>query len=777
LPATVTIDILPTNRPPVFVSKPPTRYLANSSFSYASQAIDPDPGDTVTYSLKIAQGFQAGQYCSMGSASGILSCSLLGSGQQYFVIVATDSFGASAYQTIQIEDSSGTVAVPNVVGLTQTAAGTALIAAGFVTGGMSQVHNAAAAGTVLAQFPAAASLLLSGESVDLSVSSGPTPVGVPNIVGKTLSSAGSTLTALNFSTGVTTYQFDATQPRGTVLVQNPAAGAVVVPGPVAVTVSAGSGLDLRLSRNFTTTDVQITVTPVAIDLNGNESPATVTYAPLAAIVTPFLGPMPALTGNTITFDPATRGAFRITAADGGGHTANATFAVAQPIIPGQLSQMDDFAKLTEVFQGIDGLLRQASAAVAANDTPTAQARLRDIVNLWRTIDVDSMKLSTPFSPDGGFPPGLGDMAGFGVVPGPDDAANKQLLIKTEVELQAWTDGLNASGASMTQLRALAAAFADDASRLPSLTPGEYGVVDGAPDYALIAAHRIPDLMEAMMNQLGQVVGLPPRVSSYAGLSSVRPVHGLDRVGVQSLRPRANSTLAEVLTAEAVNYALDTISDAKKYATAVLSQAAYGMAIVAAANHLKAFLQAQEPESIISGPSLSFRTFGEPFAMIEGRGLEKQYPDLNTVIVIGPDLFDAVKVLVDKIKSAARFNLNPADSSGNPRYKNVDEATSDMKKFKSALDAELKATNALVKQAENAFQSTTKSDAPCLFSSASDCVELLYPDGFTSVYTYTPPGGLGSFTGLPLPIVFIIKNNVNGQFLFDTPVFFPTKPAP
>ena len=57
-PATVTIDIVPPNRPPVFTSTPPTTYIAyNNSypaiipFVYQAHAVDPDPGDTVTYSI------------------------------------------------------------------------------------------------------------------------------------------------------------------------------------------------------------------------------------------------------------------------------------------------------------------------------------------------------------------------------------------------------------------------------------------------------------------------------------------------------------------------------------------------------------------------------------------------------------------------------------------------------------------------------------------------------------------------------------------------------
>lgn len=181
-PGTVTIDIVPTNRPPAFVSTPPTRYLANSPFSYAAQAIDPDPGDTVTYSLKLAQGNGADWFvgnCTIAPSTGVLSCGILFVGEQDFVIVATDSFGASAFQNIRILESAGPAAVPNVVGQLQAAAGLTLTGAGFTTGNVTQIDNPAPAGQVVQQVPGAGAQLLLGSSVDLVVSKGPAPPPPP----------------------------------------------------------------------------------------------------------------------------------------------------------------------------------------------------------------------------------------------------------------------------------------------------------------------------------------------------------------------------------------------------------------------------------------------------------------------------------------------------------------------------------------------------------------------------------------------------------------------
>jgi hypothetical protein len=50
-----------------------------------------------------------------------------------------------------------------------------------------------------------------------------------------------------------------------------------------------------------------------------------------------------------------------------------------------------------------------------------------------------------------------------------------------------------------------------------------------------------------------------------------------------------------------------------------------------------------------------------------------------------------------------------------------------------------------------------------------------PEGFNSVYKYTPPPDFQCFSGLPAPILFMVCNKTTGVIYLDTPVFFPTKP--
>ena len=143
-----------------------------------------------------------------------------------------------------VSSGSEPVSVPNVVGQSQSAATSTITGAGLTLGTVTQqASTTVPAGTVLSQNPAAGASVAPGTAVDLVVSSGPTappPVTVPNVVGQSQSAATSTITGAGLTLGTVTQQASTTVPAGTVLSQNPAAGASVAPGTaVDLVVSSG----------------------------------------------------------------------------------------------------------------------------------------------------------------------------------------------------------------------------------------------------------------------------------------------------------------------------------------------------------------------------------------------------------------------------------------------------------------------------------------------------------------------------------------------------------
>jgi len=129
--------------------------------------------------------------------------------------------------------------VPDIVGLTQADANSAIIAAGLIVGTISyQYDNTVPSGIVISQNPASGTEAGLGSSVDFVVSSGK-PV-VPDVVGMSRNEAIAMIEAVDSLTAAATYQHHNTVPAGTVISQNPAGGSVVEVGAtVNIVVSLG----------------------------------------------------------------------------------------------------------------------------------------------------------------------------------------------------------------------------------------------------------------------------------------------------------------------------------------------------------------------------------------------------------------------------------------------------------------------------------------------------------------------------------------------------------
>ena len=140
-----------------------------------------------------------------------------------------------------------TVNVPDVVGLAQAAAESAIAGATLTVGTVTTSYSPTVpSGDVISQNPLGGVNVNAGSSVDLVVSLGPPPtVNVPDVVGLAQAAAESAITGASLAVGAVTYQNDAVVPAGDVISQNPTAGAFVVTGSsVDLVVSLGppSGL-------------------------------------------------------------------------------------------------------------------------------------------------------------------------------------------------------------------------------------------------------------------------------------------------------------------------------------------------------------------------------------------------------------------------------------------------------------------------------------------------------------------------------------------------------
>ena len=132
------------------------------------------------------------------------------------------------------------VAVPNLAGLTQTAAQSALTRAELVVKVENKPSATVPKDQVMAQNPAAGVQVNVGSTVTIDVSTGPDSAAVPNVVGFTQDAATTALRQAGFTVGTIQQVDDNAQQKGNVLGTDPAVGAVApFSQPITLKVATG----------------------------------------------------------------------------------------------------------------------------------------------------------------------------------------------------------------------------------------------------------------------------------------------------------------------------------------------------------------------------------------------------------------------------------------------------------------------------------------------------------------------------------------------------------
>jgi beta-lactam-binding protein with PASTA domain len=172
------------------------------------------------------------------------------------------------------------VAVPNITGLAQAAATSAITGAGLQLGTVTtQASGTITSGGVISQSPAAGTSVATGSSVALVVSSGPAPVTVPNVVGMTQANASAAITAASLTPGVVSTQTSTTVAAGVVISQNPAAGASAPMGMnVALVVSVGPPVSVPPVVGMTQSAATSTIQGVGLVVSGSTTQTSATVA-------------------------------------------------------------------------------------------------------------------------------------------------------------------------------------------------------------------------------------------------------------------------------------------------------------------------------------------------------------------------------------------------------------------------------------------------------------------------------------------------------------------
>lgn len=284
---TFNITVQSGNHPPTITSTPPFTATEGQLYTYAVAATDPDPGDVLGYSLTTAPTGM-----TIDPATGLIGWTPATAqiGVHTVAVQVKDPGGFTVTQTYTLTVVAANVAVPNVAGLTQAAAQSALVAANLQVGNVSTAFdNNVPSGQVISQQPLAGASVPTGSTVDLVVSQGPAPVSVPSVVGLTQATADSTLLAVNLVTGSVTTIASNTVPAGQVISQNPSAG---------ISVPQGSAVDLVISSG-----PPLIATPNVVGLSQSAAQTALVAANLAvgSVSTASSNSVPA--GNVISQNP------------------------------------------------------------------------------------------------------------------------------------------------------------------------------------------------------------------------------------------------------------------------------------------------------------------------------------------------------------------------------------------------------------------------------------------------------------------------------------------
>ena len=157
----------------------------------------------------------------------------------FFVLSNVLNDGEDAAPPVATVAPEPLLSVPDVVGMSDQAATRALRSSGFLVTQVYEASDTVEANEVIAQTPAAQTELERGEEVEITISSGATPVTVPSVVGLDANDAARFLQDRGFSSELEVEQ-GSTAPAGQVLRQDPAAGSEVAPGSnVALFVAEG----------------------------------------------------------------------------------------------------------------------------------------------------------------------------------------------------------------------------------------------------------------------------------------------------------------------------------------------------------------------------------------------------------------------------------------------------------------------------------------------------------------------------------------------------------
>lgn len=278
--------------------------------------------------------------------------------------------------------------VPNVEGMTQTAATTSITNAGLAVGTVTMASSSTVpAGSVISESPPASTNVATGSAVNLTVSSGPALIAVPNVEEMTQAAATSALTAAGLALGTVSMASSSTVPSGNVINQSPPAG---------TEVASGSGVDLTISIGVAPAQVAV---PNVLGLTQVAATTALTGVGLVLGTVTVTSSASVPLGNVISQSPAAAtqvgagSAVNLTVSSGTSSTP-----VAVPNVVGS-TQASATSALNAAGLVVGAITMQSSATVASglviSQTPTAGSSVTSGSAVSLVVSSGSAKIVVP----------------------------------------------------------------------------------------------------------------------------------------------------------------------------------------------------------------------------------------------------------------------------------------------------------------------------------------------------------------------------------------------
>lgn len=720
--AEVTIEVLPPNAPPRILSAPPV--LASPGFEYVYNvlAVDADAGELLDYA--IAEGPAGMDVDGNGRLTWIPGGGDLG--LHAIVVSVTDTLNVTAYQNFTVEVRPAVV-VPALGGLTETAAIDALEAASLRADPLRDVFSdTVAIGEVAAQNPAPGTPIAAGSGVAVEISRGPVPVGVPRLVGLDEDDALTTLVAAGLFAGPIERVNNPGVPRGMIASQDPPPNALVPPGSdVAFVVSGGPRAVITVDPPLIPAGASATVSVEVRDSNGMLlDPQPDVALALDFDIAQMFGTPPSLDGSIIDTGPDTQGEFTVEATFDTGvvETVAAGAAVLPAISDGAGGTI--YSEFTTQLEAFTILIEALAEAVDAGDGPAIEALDASLGELAASIDVRRLRTMTVIAPEGGVPPTPSQAIAGGLSPSAGDNAYSAVGLDLLVLLEEIDALVRTGTVSDVIMNTLNQDLAAAATAKAALDPSAVGVLRAAPIITAVLGTYAPRVLVADIRALRQAL-------RDAGVIAE---DGTARPG--------RFTLPGMLSA--VRIRNDIVKD---FYVPYLGEVARAMGAVIAADLLQDYFNAGAIVGIVTGASQSIHVFEIQPSVIEGFGFDPTLSPNNSVTMVGPSLFDAVGDAASGLPSASDF-------------KEVNTAF-------DAIQTQIDNANAIDQAWDDANSKPNGVTRGCILDGTPGCRQLIYPNGFASVYEVD--GGLS----LPAPVLIITRNLESGGTAVFIANFVPT----